>query len=306
MAAKKSSERDHGLSRLEQELESVSLEAEAARKERDKQRKELDSLKEEHTMLLKQKDQTALRKKLFADLQDLSKSVEKKVRQNQSAQEDLEQAKTHNRQLKRTLALLQEGVQQILEKSTQDVPRTEQERARAQKRQEILRSLFAKDAFNLNNMPSSVLAEEDEDEDIHDDDGVLYANKKNSRLNSIESMISTIEEMPPIEESMNEAMGSSSNLSYSHGRSTTRDQSRSSRSRSSGSRSSRNRSGSRKARRGRKDNKTKEDDSEHQSAALETPQKSNLTDMLEQNEEAYFSDGSGDTPRTCNTQDNTR
>lgn len=272
------------LSKLEEELEAVTLELTSVRNQQDKQRKELETLLLENDLLCQQKEQRTLRKQLNADFEDLSKNVEKKLRIQQQREEGLEQMKTRHRQLKRTLDLLQGGVQNILEKSAQDDPQTEQAKLRAQQRQEALKRLVGNGAFqmlhNMRNHASWAIndSEDDEDEEIHEDEGNhdirLFAHKKRSkaRLDSIESIISTISDSsPPAPARTSWSASTSSGVSHQPA--------------SRANPSSRSRSRSRSKGRRKKKN-----------ASLVSKLETGDRGSDDLNDE-----GSADTPRTCNT-----
>jgi hypothetical protein len=304
------------LSRLEQELETLSLESTNVHTERDKQRKELELLQNDNDVLQQQKEQRGLRKQLFADLHDVQTTVDKKRKQQRQQQEDLEQTKTHHRQLKRTFDLLQGGVQEILEKSAQDTPRTDKAKQLALQRQEALKALVASGSFRMFHMRAAFQAtstNEDEDDEINDDnhhhnhhhnnsDIRLYASKKRSaRLDSIESMISTISDTHSKQKSILDADDTTPPSTRRQPHRATTGTTRSSRScssrRSNKSRSNRSRS-SRSLSRGRRKHKA---GTRTSTFASQEPKKTSLMNMLDEHEHDD-DDNSEGTPRTCNTE----
>lgn len=178
---------------LEQELEAVTLELTTVKTERDKQRKELDQLQVEHEQLAHQKELRLKRHQLSEQLQDLQSMADKKVRLQQMIQEELEQTKSHHRQLRRTLDLLQTGVEQILEKSAT----TDDDHAK--ERQQLLKHILVDEDHYIAKLLGGLTImqdhqsknpdKNDEDEEIHED-VVMFSRK--SRKDSIESMVSEI------------------------------------------------------------------------------------------------------------------
>jgi hypothetical protein len=218
-------------------------------------------------------------------------TVDEKRRQQRQQKEDLEQSETHRRQLSRTLELLQGGVQEILEKSANDSTRTEEAKQLAmQQRQEALKTLVASGSFRIFHFnvqqasSSSTREQEDEDDKINDDhhnDIRLYASKKrNARLDSIESMISTISDSksihthysPPSRRQHHRATWNTTTATTRSSRSCCSRRSNRSRSNKSRSRSSRSLSrGRRKHKRG----------THSKTASGEEPKKTSLMNMLE-------------------------
>jgi hypothetical protein len=206
---KKPSPADEEILSLEAELEKGNLELSTVRNERDKQRQQLASLSEEHAQLSHQKEQRLKRNQLSSQLQDLNKSLKRKISKKERAMEDLEQAKSRHRQLKRTLELLQGGVQSILSKSyyyDQKDNKTEEGKLRAQQRQQLLKQLLTEE-FKMMLLTSSLSSLnfdihtprqngrlEDEDDEINDRAEdiptiTLFADK-NKRMDSANSELS--------------------------------------------------------------------------------------------------------------------
>jgi hypothetical protein len=181
---------------LEQELEAVTLELTTVRTERDKQRQQLDQLKVEHEQLTHQKELRLKRHQLSEQLQDLQSMADKKVRHQQIIQEELEQTKSHHRQLRRTLNLLQTGVEQILEKSAA----TSADDEHARERQRLLKHILVDEEHYIAKLLGGLTImqdhqsknpdKNDEDEEIHEDNVVMFSRK--SRKDSIDSMVSEI------------------------------------------------------------------------------------------------------------------
>jgi hypothetical protein len=128
---------------FELELEALNVELATVRIERDKQRQQLEQLTQEQTELQSSKGQRMKRNKISEQLQDLEICVSKKERTKHLALEELEQAKSHHRQLKRTLELLKGGVQDIVDRSSNDYLDTSIEGTRRSAlRQELLNNIL--------------------------------------------------------------------------------------------------------------------------------------------------------------------
>jgi hypothetical protein len=198
------------ISALEAELEKVNLDLSTVRNERDKHRQQLASLSEEYNQLSYQKEQRMKRSQLSSQLQDLTKSVKRKTSKNLRALEELEQVKSRHSQLKKTVDLLQGGVQVILSKSyyfDQKSSKTDEGKLRTQQRQQLLKGLLSEE-LKMKLLTSSLSSlnfdihghhengrREDEDDDINDKvEDVptisLFADK-NKRFDSMNSEVST-------------------------------------------------------------------------------------------------------------------
>ena len=99
---------------LEKQAAAAESELSAIRTERDRQRQQLAQLKEEQSMLLNQRGLRIERHKLQQQLLEMEQSLEQTKNAHKLAREELEQTKTHHYQLKRTLKLLQAGVEEGL------------------------------------------------------------------------------------------------------------------------------------------------------------------------------------------------
>jgi hypothetical protein len=331
---------DIDIGKLEKEFEAVSLELTTIRNARDKQRVQLEQLHQEHTVLQDQKELRQERHKLQQQLQDLQSTLATKVQQHQMfAVEDLEQTKSHHSQLTRTLQLMQNGVQEILERSAQDQNSSTEGKQRAQQRKKLLKELLQlDDDWKSKDVPLTIPEDHpDEDEDIDEDNGHprMY-HKKKTRYDSIESMVSEIIHVvngdavtrnssspgiSPISSTATKTKTTNTNAnehpsrrsrSQSRSRSHSRSKSRSKSSHRSRSKSNRSRSKSRKSSRRTTPatpaaatttttSKKGGTDSEHQSQAHPVPRKTSLIKMLEA--AAQEDDQSQDTPKTCNTRD---
>ncbi|KAG7363337.1 hypothetical protein IV203_026697 [Nitzschia inconspicua] len=198
---------DEDVLALEAELEKVNLELSIVRNERNKQRQQLASLSEENKQLTHQKEQRLKRNQLSSQLQDLNKVVKRKTSKKQRALEDLEQAKSRHRQLKRTVDLLQGGVQAVLSKSyyyDQKESKTTEGKVRSQRRQELLKSLVSEDlktklltsslsnmTFDVHSVRQNGRLDDEDDEITEDTPKISLFSDKNKRLDSANSEVST-------------------------------------------------------------------------------------------------------------------
>ena len=152
---------------FELELEALNVELANVKIERDKQRQQLEQLTQEQRELQLSRDKGMKRNQLSEQLQDLGISVSQKERSKHRALEDLEQAKSHHRQLKRTLELLEGGVQDIVDRSTNDYSDTSIEGTRrGALRQELLKNILRHNWQNLN--APQLTHHDDEDSEVDD------------------------------------------------------------------------------------------------------------------------------------------
>jgi hypothetical protein len=137
---------------FELELEALNSELATVTFERDKQRQQLEQLTQEQTELQSSRGQRIKRNQISEQLQDLEISVSKKERSKLRALEDLDEAKSHYRQLKRTLELLKGGVQDIVDRSSNDhLDSSIEGTRRAALRQELLNNILKHNLQNVTN-----------------------------------------------------------------------------------------------------------------------------------------------------------
>lgn len=172
---------------LEEQLSHSMAELTALRRERQKQRQQLDQVTKEHQSLITQKDLRIERIKLYEHLRELEGTVDAKALLKRLAIEELEQTKSHLRQLQKTLRLLQGGVEHILEQSANDPSTTLEGRSRAAMRQALLKQILEQDW-------NSELHKEISN---HGDEDIQLFHHKNTRYESIDSMISEIASISP-------------------------------------------------------------------------------------------------------------
>ena len=172
---------------LEEQVSHAMVELMALRRERQKQRIQLEQVTKEHQSLMTQKDLRIERIKLYEHLRELEGTVDAKALVKRLAIEELEQTKSHLRQLQKTLKLLQGGVEQILEQSANDPSTTLEGRSRAAMRQALLKQILEQDW-------NSDLHKEISNHGNHD---VQMFHHKNKRYESIDSMISEIASISP-------------------------------------------------------------------------------------------------------------
>lgn len=172
---------------LEEQLSHAMAELMALRRERHKQRQQLEQVTKEHQSLMTQRDLRIERIKLYEHLRELEGTVDAKALVKRLAIEELEQTKSHFRQLQKTLKLLQGGVEHILEQSANDPSTTLEGRSKAAMRQALLKQILEQDW-------NSELHKEISN---HGDPGVQMFHQKNKRYESIDSMISEIASISP-------------------------------------------------------------------------------------------------------------
>jgi hypothetical protein len=201
------------ISTLEEHLSQVTEELTAIRNERETQRvQQLEPLAKDHHALNTQKDLRIERMKLQEQLDELQATIDAKLLVQKHQVEDLEQVKSHYRQLQRTCKLLQGSVEQILEQSASDIPKGLEARNRATMRQALLKQLLQQDYKSQLSLFSNADDRHDDDDDSDDDDdddgaGPQLFHKKNKRYDSIDSMMSQIDHT---------GMMSSTAASYQH------------------------------------------------------------------------------------------
>jgi hypothetical protein len=154
---------------FELELETLNVELATVRIERGKQRQQLEKLTQEQTQLQSTRERGMKRNQISGQLHDLGISVGQKERSKHRALEDLEQAKSHHRQLKRTLELLKGGVQDIVDRSSNDYLDTSIEGTRrAALRQELLKNIVRHNLKGLNLTAPQFTHHDDEDSEAED------------------------------------------------------------------------------------------------------------------------------------------
>jgi hypothetical protein len=184
---------DNVISTLEEHLSQVTVELSAIQNEREKQLLQLDPLTKDYQALVNQKELRIERMKLQEQLDELQSSIDAKLLvQKGTLGQELEQAKSHFRQLQRTLKLVQGSVEQILESSASDTPKGLEARNRATMRQALLKQLLQQDYTSQVSLYSNLddMHEDDEDDDGDDDGRPQLFHKKNKRYESMESMMS--------------------------------------------------------------------------------------------------------------------
>ena len=272
---------------LELQLEALQVELTTVRNERSKQRQQLEQLQQEQTNLVLQKEQRDKRNQLSEQMFDLEISVGKKEQAKQKALEDLEQAKSRYRQLKRTFGLLKEGVSDIIEKSTQDFDTSIEGTRKAAARQQILDDLLKQDW--LKSAPFAAFEDDASEADEIEDDSDHYIIGLFSRKSAAAS------KMVSSSTRSDRTSRSEPTRSERSGRSKTRAD-------SSKPRTDRSRSAS--SRKGRARRRSKKQDEDNQSKPLQPVapiKQSALAAMLEAGKDD--SSGSEDTPKTANTRD---
>ena len=175
------------LQELQSQLESLRLELTTVESERDQQREHLEQLHQEAETLANQSEQRVIRTQLDHQRTDLQQEVDRKLYRRQVVLEEMERTKTRHRQLKRTLRILQAGVQDIIDQSTQDDDPTIDGARRAAKRQEIIQDLLKKySPSNFLDAPSSRRnQDESEADDIEEDEDERVAGVFIRRIPSI-------------------------------------------------------------------------------------------------------------------------